>query len=95
MAPDRPGTRTRRRGVSRRRAGLRYFSTGARSALKSVSHWVDERVASSLIRCLFRAVQNLTRVRNLKVLVALPTNIFPELEFSERVGQEEKLKLSF
>ncbi len=54
--------------------------------------WVDERVANSLIRCLFRAVQDLKRVRYLKVLVALRTNIFQELEFAERVGQEEKLR---
>lgn len=54
--------------------------------------WVDERVANSLIRCLFRAVQDLKRVGNLKVLVALRTNIFQELEFAERIGQEEKLR---
>ncbi len=55
--------------------------------------WVDERVANDLIRCLFRTVLDLKRVRNLRVLVALRTNIFQELRFSERAsGQEEKLR---
>jgi hypothetical protein len=54
--------------------------------------WIDERVSNSLVRCLFRAVQDLKRVRNLKVLVALRANIFQELEFAERFGQEEKLR---
>jgi hypothetical protein len=54
--------------------------------------WVDERVMNSLIRCLFRAVQDLKRVRNLKIIVALRTNIFQELEYAERFGQEEKLR---
>lgn len=54
--------------------------------------WVDERLANTLIRCLFRCVLDLKRVRNLKILVALRTNIFQELEFAERVGQEEKLR---
>ena len=53
--------------------------------------WVDERVANDLIRCLFRTVLDLKRVRNLKVLVALRTNIFQELDFGSRSGgQEEK-----
>jgi len=55
--------------------------------------WVDERVANDLIRCLFRTVLDLKRVRNLKVLVALRTNIFEELRFGERSGgQEEKFR---
>lgn len=55
--------------------------------------WVDERVANDLIRCLFRTVLDLKKVRNLRVLVALRTNIFEELRFSERAsGQEEKLR---
>lgn len=55
--------------------------------------WVDERIANDLIRCLFRTVQDLKRVQNLKILVALRTNIFQELDFSRRgAGQEEKLR---
>ncbi|HMM94483.1 hypothetical protein [Phycicoccus sp.] len=55
--------------------------------------WVDERVANDLIRCLFRTVLDMQRVRNLKVLVALRTNIFQELDFGDRTGgQEEKFR---
>jgi hypothetical protein len=55
--------------------------------------WIDERVANDLIRCLFRTVLDLKRVENLKVLVALRTNIFQELDFGSRSGgQEEKFR---
>jgi hypothetical protein len=56
--------------------------------------WVDEQVANDLILFLFRTVQDLvSRVKNLKVLVALRTNIFEQLNFSTKVGaQEEKLR---
>ncbi|MCA1606109.1 MAG: hypothetical protein LC775_11705, partial [Acidobacteria bacterium] len=55
--------------------------------------WVDEKVLNSLIRCLFRTVVDLKRVRNLKVLVALRTNIFEQLNFGARTGgQEEKFR---
>lgn len=55
--------------------------------------WVDEKVANDLIRCLFRAVLDLKRIENLKVLVALRTNIFEELDFGSRTGgQEEKFR---
>jgi hypothetical protein len=55
--------------------------------------WVDEKVANDLIRCLFRAVLDLQRVQNLKILVALRTNIFEELDFGSRTGgQEEKFR---
>lgn len=55
--------------------------------------WVDERIANDLIRCLFRTVNDLKRVRNLKVLVALRSNIFQELDFGRRGGgQEEKFR---
>jgi hypothetical protein len=54
--------------------------------------WVDERVANDLIRCLFKTVLDLKRVRHLKVLVALRTNIFHELDFGARGGQEEKFR---
>lgn len=55
--------------------------------------WVDERISNALIRCLFRAVIDLKRVQNLKVLVALRTNIFVALDFGARTGgQEEKFR---
>lgn len=55
--------------------------------------WVDERLANDLIRCLFRSVLDLQRVTNLKILVALRTNIFQELDFGRRMGgQEEKFR---
>lgn len=55
--------------------------------------WVDEKVANDLIRCLFRAVLDLKRIQNLKILVALRTNIFEELDFGGRTGgQEEKFR---
>lgn len=55
--------------------------------------WVDERLANDLVRCLFRTVIDLKRVRNLKVLVALRTNIFEQLNFGTRTGaQEEKFR---
>ncbi len=54
--------------------------------------WVDERLANDLIRCLFKTVLDLKRVRHLKVLVALRTNIFHELDFGTRGGQEEKFR---
>jgi len=55
--------------------------------------WADEQVANALIRCLFRAVIDLKRVRNLKVIVALRTNIFEALDFGTKTGgQEEKFR---
>jgi hypothetical protein len=55
--------------------------------------WVDETIANDLIRCLFRVVNELCRVPHLKILVALRTNIFEELDFRSRTGgQEEKLR---
>lgn len=55
--------------------------------------WVDERLANDLIRCLFRTVLDLKRVANLKVVVALRTNIFQELDFGRKSGgQEEKFR---
>jgi hypothetical protein len=55
--------------------------------------WVDVKVANDLIRCLFRAVFDMRRIQNLKVLVALRTNIFEELDFGSRAGgQQEKFR---
>jgi hypothetical protein len=54
--------------------------------------WVDERLSNDLIRCLFRTVLDMQRVKNLKVLVALRTNIFQELDFGGSGSQEEKFR---
>src|SRR5690606_1384388 len=55
--------------------------------------WVDDQLANDLIRCLFRTVLDLKRVQNLKILVALRTNIFQELDFGRKGGgQEEKFR---
>ncbi|MGT2462887.1 P-loop ATPase, Sll1717 family [Sinomonas atrocyanea] len=55
--------------------------------------WVDERIANDLIRCLFSTVVNLKRVTRLRILVALRTNIFQELDFGKRgAAQEEKFR---
>jgi len=55
--------------------------------------WVDERIANDLIRCLFATVYSLQHVKHLKILVALRTNIFQELDFGRKGGgQEEKLR---
>lgn len=54
--------------------------------------WVDERLSNDLIRCLFRTVLDMQRVKNLKVVVALRTNIFQELDFGASGGQEEKFR---
>lgn len=55
--------------------------------------WADERIANDLIRCLFSTVYSLQHVHNLKIIVALRTNIFQELDFGRKGGgQEEKLR---
>jgi hypothetical protein len=55
--------------------------------------WVDGRVANDLVRCLFRAVLDMKRVDNLKIVVALRTNIFDQLHFGSRSSaQEEKFR---
>lgn len=55
--------------------------------------WVDEAIANDLILCLFRAVVDMKRVQNLKILVALRANIFLALDFAGRKGgQEEKFR---
>jgi len=56
--------------------------------------WVDESLAILLIRCLFQAVIDLQQVKNLKILVALRTNIFQQLNYDKqsRGGQEEKFR---
>jgi hypothetical protein len=52
--------------------------------------WVDERVANTLVRCLFRAVRDLKKVRHLKIVVALRTNIFQELGLGHHSGEQEE-----
>lgn len=55
--------------------------------------WVDTALVNELVRCLFRAVVDMKRVSHLKIVVALRTNIFRELDFSDAVaGQEEKFR---
>jgi len=56
--------------------------------------WVDDDLAVSLIRYLFDAVLDLQKVRGLKILVALRTNIFQQLKYGERKRgtQEEKIQ---
>jgi hypothetical protein len=55
--------------------------------------WVDDRLSNSLMRCLLRAVLDFQRVQNLKVLVALRTNIYEAIDFGTKgAGQEEKIR---
>lgn len=55
--------------------------------------WADDELANDIIRCLFGAVLSLVKVRNLKIIVALRTNIFDHLNFGPRGGgQEEKYR---
>lgn len=56
-------------------------------------YWVDETIVTDLIRVLFQTVFELKKVRNLKILVALRTNMFQELDFGKHMaGQEEKFR---
>lgn len=55
--------------------------------------WVDASLANELIMALLKTVHDLKRVKNLKVLVSLRTNIFEYLDFgSANGGQEEKFR---
>lgn len=54
--------------------------------------WVDDRLLNDLIRSLFRTVLDLQRLSRLKILVALRTNIFSQLDFGRAGGQEEKFR---
>lgn len=55
--------------------------------------WSDDEIRIDLIRCLFDAILELQkRVRNLKILVALRTNIFGQLGYEQsRFHQMEKI----
>ncbi|GIH21295.1 hypothetical protein Raf01_94670 [Rugosimonospora africana] len=54
--------------------------------------WADDKVKNDLIRNLFQVVLDLKRVVNLKVVVALRTNIFEALDFGRSGGQGEKFR---
>lgn len=55
--------------------------------------WVDAKLTNELIMALFKTVHDLKRVKNLKILVALRTNIFQHLDFGAASGgQEEKFR---
>lgn len=54
--------------------------------------WVDERLSNDLIRCLLRTVLDFQYLGNVKILVALRTNIFESLDFGRSGGQEEKFR---
>jgi hypothetical protein len=55
--------------------------------------WVDARLTNELLMALFKTVHDLKRVSNLKILVALRTNIFEHLDFGAvAAGQEEKFR---
>ncbi len=56
--------------------------------------WVDSRLTMTLIRCLFDAVIDLSRVRNLKILIALRSNLFAQMDYGSQLReyQEEKVR---
>lgn len=56
--------------------------------------WVDETLSNLLIRCLFQAVIDMQPVKHLKIVVALRTNLFQQLNFGgqSQGGQEEKFR---
>jgi hypothetical protein len=56
--------------------------------------WIDEDLAILLIKSLFQAVVDMQRIQYLKILVALRTNIFNQLNYGKqtRGGQEEKFR---
>lgn len=56
--------------------------------------WINDELAILLISCLFQAVVDLQQVKYLKILVALRTNIFQQLNYGKqsRGGQEEKFR---
>lgn len=54
--------------------------------------WVESDIKNDLIRSLFRVVHDFQRVNNLKVIVALRTNLFRQIDFGAAGGQEEKYR---
>ena len=56
--------------------------------------WVEDDVTNLMIKCLLQVALELQSVENLKIVVALRTNIFDQLHVGDqaRGGQEEKLR---
>ena len=54
--------------------------------------WVESNIKNDLIRSLFRVVHDLQKVRYLKIIVALRTNLFRQIDFGASGGQEEKYR---
>lgn len=56
--------------------------------------WIEEDLAILLIKCLFQAVVDMQKIKHLKILVALRTNIFNQLNYGKQIrgGQEEKFR---
>ena len=54
--------------------------------------WVSDAVSYDLIRVLFQTILELKRIANLKILVALRSNMFQKLDLGSKSGQEEKLR---
>ncbi|WP_157365823.1 P-loop ATPase, Sll1717 family [Arthrobacter sp. Leaf234] len=54
--------------------------------------WVESDTKNDLIRSLFRVVHDLQKVRHLKVVVALRTNLLEQIDFGRSAGQEEKYR---
>lgn len=57
-------------------------------------NWVEDTIRLQLVRCLLEAVVDLSRVESLKIVVALRTNLFNQLDYaSQQHGpQEEKIQ---
>jgi hypothetical protein len=56
--------------------------------------WVDSPFVNMLIRCLFQAVVDIQRVKHLKIIVAIRTNLFEQVGYGQQSpgGQEEKFR---
>lgn len=56
--------------------------------------WVEDSLANVLIKCLLQVALEMQPTRHLKILIALRTNVFEQLEVGReaRGGQEEKLR---
>jgi hypothetical protein len=56
--------------------------------------WVEDSLANVLIKCLLQVALEMQPTKHLKILIALRTNIFEQLEVGRqaRGGQEEKLR---
>ncbi|EQD41838.1 ATPase involved in DNA repair, partial [mine drainage metagenome] len=56
--------------------------------------WVEDSLANVLIKCLLQVALEMQRAEHIKIVIALRTNIFDQLEVGRqaRGGQEEKLR---